>query len=59
MNILDLIAGLLVFHFVTFSLYIAVVLVCLEDGKNGKDIIEQHIDGEGERQQTRTEIPDE
>lgn len=59
MNILDLLMGLLVFHFITFGLYLIGVLVCLDRRKQRQEIKEKQANGHEKRQQTGAEISDE
>ena len=58
MSILDLLMGLLAFHFITFGLYLAGALVCLDRRKQGQEIKEKQVNGHEKRQQTGAEITD-
>lgn len=43
MSIFDLIAGMLFFNFITFGLYLAVVLICIDRRRQRQQIVDQHI----------------
>ena len=58
MSILDLLMGLLAFHFITFGLYLAGALVCLDRRKQRQEIKEKQINGHGKSQQAGAEISD-
>lgn len=56
MSIFDLIAGMLFFNFITFGLYLAVVLVCIDRRRQRQKIVDQHINGQRECHHARAEI---
>lgn len=58
MSIMDLLAGLLIFHFITFGLYLAAALVCIDRREQGQEIKEKQINGHGKSQQAGAEISD-
>ena len=48
MSIFDLIAGMLFFNFITFGLYLAVVLICIDRRRPRQQIVDQHINRQRE-----------
>ena len=59
MSIFDLIAGMLFFNFITFGLYLAVVLICIDRRRQRQQIVDQHINRQRECHCARAEIPHE
>ena len=43
MSIFDLIEGMLFFNFITFGMYLAVVLICIDRRRQRQQIVDQHI----------------
>ncbi len=56
MRLFDLLVGLLVFHFITFCLYIAVVLVCFDRRKQRQQIVSKHTNTQRERHKACAEV---